>query len=156
MKGKPPEKQLAAFIAKYTPEIGAQAQAALTRMRARLPGAFELVYDNYNALAIGFGPSERVSDVICSITLFPRWVSLFFMHGAGLPDPQKLLKGSGKQVRHIVLEEASDLDKPGIQALISHALERASKPLDSTNQGRLIIKSISTKQRPRRPSGPGK
>src|SRR5262245_55496511 len=132
MKDKAPEEQLAGFIAKYTPEIGALAHAALAKMRARLPGAIELVYDNYNALAVGFGPTERTSDVIFSIALYPRWVSLFFFHGVGLPDPQKLLKGSGKTVRHIVLENVADLDKPAVKALMKHALERSSKPLDKS------------------------
>jgi len=56
MNDKAPEEQLDSFIAKYIPEIGALAQEALAKMRARLPGAIELVYDNYNALAIGFSP----------------------------------------------------------------------------------------------------
>ena len=77
---------------------------------------------------------------------------LFFFHGVGLPDPQKLLKGSGKTVRHIVLENASDLDKPAIKALMKLALERAGKPLDKKNRSRIIIKSVSAKQRPRRPA----
>jgi hypothetical protein len=152
MKDKASEEQLAGFIARYAPEIGALAHAVLAKMRARLPGAIELVYDNYNALAIGFGPSERTSDVIFSIALYPRWVSLFFFDGVGLPDPQKLLKGSGKTVRHIVLETAADLDKPAVRALMKHALERADKPLDKANRSRIIIKSISAKQRPRRPA----
>jgi hypothetical protein len=152
MNDKAPKEQLAGFIAKYKPEIGALAQEALSMMRARLPGALELVYDNYNALAIGFSPTERASDVIFSIALYPRWVSLFFFHGVGLPDPQKLLKGSGKTVRHIVLENASDLDKPAVKALMKLALERAGKPLDKKNRSRIIIKSVSAKQRPRRPA----
>jgi hypothetical protein len=152
MKSKAPEEQLAGFIAKYTPEIGVLAQEALAKMRARLPGAIELVYDNYNALAVGFSPTERVSDVIFSITLYPRWVSLFFFRGADLPDPQKLLKGSGKQVRHIILESAADLDKPAVKALMDRALYLSANPLDSANRGRIIIKSISAKQRPRRPA----
>lgn len=152
MNNNAPEEQLAGFIAKYTPEIGALAQEALAKMRARLPGAIEIVYDNYNALAIGFCPTERTSDVIFSITLYSRWVSLFFFRGADLPDPQKLLKGSGKQVRHIILESAADLDKPAVKALMDRALERSVNPLDSTNRGRIIIKSISAKQRPRRPA----
>jgi hypothetical protein len=57
--------QLAGFIAKFTPEVAAQARAILAKMRTRLPGAVELVYDNYNALAIGFGPNERASET-CS------------------------------------------------------------------------------------------
>jgi hypothetical protein len=152
MNDKSPEEQLAGFIARYTPEIGALAHAALAKMRARLPGAIEMVYDNYNALAIGFGPTERTSDVIFSIALYPRWVSLFFFHGVGLPDPQNLLKGSGKTVRHIVLENAADLDKPAVKALMKHALERADNPLVKANRSRIIIKSISAKQRPRRPA----
>lgn len=152
MKDKSPEKQLAGFIAKYSPEIAAVAKVALAKMRARLPGAVELVYDNYNALAIGFGPTERTSEAIFSIALFPRWVSLFFMRGAELPDPQKLLKGSGKIARHIVLESASDLDKSAVKALMKSALERSAKPLDSAAPNRIVIKSISAKQRPRRPT----
>ena len=83
-----PAAQLDAFLDKFTPDIAAQARIALRRMRARLPGAIELVYDNYNALAIGFSPTDRTSDAIFSIALFPRWVSLFFlMNGPRLRDP---------------------------------------------------------------------
>ena len=120
-------------------------------MRKRLPGAVELVYDNYNALAIGFGPSERASEVIFSIALYPRWVTLFFLQGANLKDPQKLLKGSGKRVRHIVLASHAALDEPGIQALMAQALKSAVVPIDPAGKGRLVIKSISKKQRPRLP-----
>lgn len=153
MKDKSPEDRLAGFIAKYTPEIGALARAALAKLRARLPGAVELVYDNYNALAIAFGPTERASEALLSIALYPRWVSLFFLDGVNLPDPQKLLKGSGKKVRHIVLEDAAALDRPAIQALIARALERAAKPLHGASPGRIVIKYVLAKQRPRRPSG---
>jgi hypothetical protein len=155
MKDKNPEQQLAGFIAKYTPEIGALAQATLAKMRARLPGAIELVYDNYNALAIGFGATERASDVIFSIALYPRWVSLFFFPGVDLPDPENLLKGSGKVTRHIVIKDASDLDQPAVKTLMAHALDRAEKPIDSSIPGKIIIKSISAKQRPRRPAEKG-
>ena len=65
-----PEAQLDRFIDKYTPAIAAHARAALVRMRQLLPGAVQLVYDNYNALAIGFGPSERASEAIFSIALY--------------------------------------------------------------------------------------
>lgn len=144
--------QLAAFLAKFTPETAALAKAVLTKMRARLPGAVELVYDNYNALAIGFGPTERASEAIFSIAVFPRWVSLFFLYGVTLPDPQKVLRGSGKKVRHIVIKNAAELDTPAIRGLMARALKAAAIPLDGTGRGRIVIKSISTKQRPRRPA----
>ena len=151
-KDASPEKQLAGFLAKYTPEIRASARAALAKMRARLPGAIELVYDNYNALAIGFGPSERASEAIFSIALYPRWVSLFFLKGAKLRDPEKLLKGSGSTVRYIVLEGADTLDEPGVRALMAQAMKTAPKSIDPKGRRRLVIRSISTKQRPRRPA----
>jgi hypothetical protein len=110
------------------------------------------VYDNYNALAIGFGPSERASEAIFSIALYPRWVTLFFLQGVGLPDPKGLLKGSGKVVRHIVLSSAADLDLPAIQELMTKALRRAEAGIDPTAPGRLVIRSVSAKQRPRRPA----
>ncbi len=147
-----PEKQLATFIAKFTPGIASQTHEVLVKMRARLPGAIELVYDNYNALAIGFGPTERTSEAIFSIAVFPRWISLFFLQGVGLPDPDHLLQGSGKVVRHIVLKDLKTLDSRGVKTLMSKAVARSGKQIDATQPNRLVIKSISAKQRPRRPA----
>jgi hypothetical protein len=145
-----PDEELARFIGKYSPEVAALAEAALAKMRKRLPGAVELVYDNYNALAIAFGPSERLGDVIFSITLYPRWVSLFFKQGAKLPDPQKLLKGTGTAVRHIVLDGCETLDRPAVRKLMDHAL-KAGRPFERTAARRTIIKSVVANQRSRRP-----
>jgi len=141
-----PERQLARFMARYTPDIRALANDALDKMRERLPGAIELVYDNYNALVVGFGPTDRASDALFSIALYPRWVTLFFLRGAKLRDPKKILKGSGKIVRQVVLESADDLDKPEVRELIKQAVGKTE-----FDERRMIIKSISKKQRPRRP-----
>lgn len=107
-----PARQLATFLAKSSPAVAAFARAALRQLRRRLPGAIELVYDNYNALAIGFGPSEKASAVICSIAVYPRWVTLFFLHGAHLPDPKRLLRGEGSRVRHIRLATPTRSPRP--------------------------------------------
>jgi hypothetical protein len=147
-----PEGQLDGFLDKFTPAVATVARACLAKMRARLPGAVQLVYDNYNALAIGFGPSERASEAIFSIVLYPRWVTLFFLQGAGLADPKQLLKGKGKVVRHIVLASADDLDLPAIRDLMGRALKRAEAGIDPTAPERLVIRSICAKQRPRRPA----
>ena len=133
-------------MARYTPDIRALANDALDKMRERLPGAIELVYDNYNALVVGFGPTDRASDALFSIALYPRWVTLFFLRGAKLRDPKKILKGSGKIVRQVVLESADDLDEPEVRELIKQAVGKAE-----FDERRMIIKSISKKQRPRRP-----
>jgi hypothetical protein len=147
-----PEKQLAGFLAKFTPEVAALAEAVLAKMRARFPNAIQMVYDNYNFLVIGFGPTERASECIFSIALSARGAALCFLQGGPqLPDPDHLLRGSGNRVRNIRLESAAVLDRPAVKALMSHALKRAAVPFDPAASGRLIIKSVSAKQRPRRP-----
>ena len=149
MTGK---EQLDAFMSRYAPEVEACARRALAKMRKRLPGAVELVYDNYNALVIGFGPSERASEAIFSIALYPRWVNLFFLKGAQLPDPAGRLLGSGKFVRNIVLRDGSELDHPEVRKLVDEAVRRAEKPIDARGKRRLVIRSVSAKRRPRRPT----
>src|SRR5262245_63870566 len=106
------QAQLNGFSAKLSPDVAKLGSAALSRLRKFLPAAQVLVYDNYNALAVGFGPTNRSTDIVFSIAFYPRWVSLFFAKGVGLPDPHKRLKGSGNVVRHVVLTEISILDDP--------------------------------------------
>src|SRR5580698_10581150 len=144
------EKQLAGFMAKFTDEVSSLAEAILGEMRRLYPTALELVYDNYNALAIGFSPTERSSDGIFSIAVFPGHPSLFFLQGAKLPDPAKRLRGSGNVVRHIVIEDVSLFDDPEVLSLMATALARAKLALDPKQRRQLIIKSISPTQRPRR------
>ncbi len=153
MPGSTPQQQLDGFIDKFTPEVASQAREALAKMLARLPGACMLVYDNYNALAIGFAPGERTSDAIFSLAVFPRWVTLCFLkNGPALPDPGRILKGSGTAVRHIRLDAPAMLDDPAVKTLMKNALRMADPAIDTAQPSRLIIKSVSVKQRPRRPS----
>ena len=147
-----PDRQLAGFIAKFDPAIAKRVRAARAVLRKRLPSAIELVYDNYNALAIAFGSTERASDAIVSLAVYPRWVDLYFIYGANLPDPHILLKGSGKQGRHILLEDAAALARPAVAALLRAAIHQAKSPLPTTGHGYTVIKSVSVKQRPRRPA----
>jgi hypothetical protein len=147
-----PQRQLNSFLAKFTPEIEKRARRALVKMRKRLPNAIEFVYDNYNALVCGFGPNERPSDAIFSIAIFPRKVSLCFLQGAKLPDPHKRLRGSGNVVRGMELESPDTLDDPQIRLLMDEALRRAKVRTNPEQKRKLIIRSISEKQRPRRPA----
>ncbi|HEY0413946.1 MAG TPA: hypothetical protein VGD66_12480 [Allosphingosinicella sp.] len=147
------QAQLDLFLDKFEPDVAARARADLAAMRARLPGATILVYDNYNALAIGFGPSEKAGQAILSLAVFPRWVTLCFLQGAGLPDPEGRLKGDGSRVRHIRLLDPEALGDPYVDTLISEAVRRAEPPFEAAAEQRLVIKSISAKQRPRRPPG---
>ena len=143
------EQQLTESLSKYTDEMRRTAKAARKKMRALFPKAVELVYDNYNALVIGYGPTERASDALCSIAVYPRWVTLFFLRGADMSDPDGVLKGGGKIVRQIRLDDASDLDKPVVKKLIRQAIGMSDVPF---TRRRLVIRSVSAKQRSRLPA----
>jgi len=145
-----PQQQLDGFIDKFTPDIAAAIRRAVAMVSARLPGATILVYDNYNALAIGFGATDQVRSIVCSVAGYPRWVSLFLTNGPTLPDPEGLLEGEGGSVRHVKLI-GDRIDSPAVAALIDAAAASVAQPIDPASEGRLIIKSISAKQRARRP-----
>jgi hypothetical protein len=149
------QSQLDSFLAKYDPEVEAFARRALAKMRKLVPGAIEMVYDNYNWLVIGFSPTERPSDAIFSLVLPTGRVTLCFLQGAGLPDPAKRLQGSGNVVRNIRLydlgePDAKVLDDREVLALIHVALNRAKVPTPAGGRRKVIIRAVSAKQKPRR------
>jgi hypothetical protein len=146
------EEQLDRFLDAFTPEIAGMARRALAKMRKRLPNAVEMIYDNYNALACGFGPTEKTSEAIFSIAIFPKNVNLFFLQGAALPDPKGLLQGEGNVVRYIRLDDEKTLDRADVKAMMDVALKMAKVPMDKKAKYKLVIKSVSPKQRPRRPN----
>ena len=143
-------EQLKGFIAKFDPKAQTLIRAVRRAMRRRLPSAFELVYDNYNFFVIGYGPTERPSESILSIAAGASGVGLCFIWGATLPDPAGILLGSGKQTRFVRLPSASVLAEPAVARLITAAVAQSRVPLPARGRGRLIIRSVSVKQRPRR------
>ena len=147
------ERQLKKFIAKFEPRHQTLIRAVRKALRKRFPTAYELVYDNYNFFVIGYGSTERPSDAIVSMAAGANGVGLCFIHGASLPDPHKLLLGSGTQTRFIRLEAVDVLARPDVEALLAAAIARAKTPLPARGRGRLIIRSVSAKQRPRRKAG---
>jgi hypothetical protein len=144
------EKQLKSFIDKFEPKSQALIRAVRKMFRKRLPTANELVWDNYNFFVIGYSPTERPSDTFFSIAAGANGVGLAFYRGATLPDPHEILLGSGSQNRFIRIESVQTLADPHVDDLISAAIEQSKAPLRPTGRGRLIIRSISVKQRPRR------
>ena len=144
------EQQLEGFIDKFDPKSAALIRSARKSLRTRLPTANELVYDNYNSFVIGYCSTQRPSDCIVSIAAAANGVGLAFYYGAKLPDPHKLLLGSGRQNRFIRLESTATLAHPEVLELITAAVAQAKTPLPASGRGKLIIRSISKKQRPRR------
>jgi len=145
---------VAGFIARFDPRVARLIRAARARLRRLFPTAVELVYDNYNALAIGLGPNERTSEAFVSVAAYARGVNLYFIRGRSLADPAGLLQGEGNQGRFIRLDDAARIDQPAVRALLQAAAREGKTPLPSSGRGRTIVKSVSAKQRPRRPRTP--
>ena len=140
MKVLPEEAYLQNAIGRYPPQVAAAAQAGLKKLRARFPGARQLVYERRQSLPIGFAPAAR-GGAIFSLVLYPRWVRFFFLEGVAIEDPERRLEGSGNQVRSIQVDErAAILDDPYIRGLMAQALEIAGADL-KTGQGKVVLKS---------------
>jgi hypothetical protein len=145
------EEQVQGFIGKFSPDNQALIRSVRKALQKRLAGANELVYDNYNFFVIGYCPTERPTDSFVSLAAGANGVGLAFPYcGSRLPDPHKLLLGSGSQNRFIRLDSAKVLARPEVEALIAAAIALNKTALPKTGKGKLIIRSVSEKQRPRR------
>jgi hypothetical protein len=117
------------------------------------PQANELIYDNYNAVAFGWSPTEKVGHTICSIAVgrSSKNVHFGFYWGSELSDPDKILLGEGNQYRYILVTEKQKFPKAYIRKLVNDAYANSlSKVKDPKQimQGQTIVKSISAKKRP--------
>ena len=142
-----PESRLRSLIEKFDPKDQNLIRSVRSAVRKRLPTANELVYDYGTSLVIGYSPTEHGVESIVSTAARNDGVRLYFMHGPRLPDPKKLLMGSGKQARFIPVTAAKELTHPDVEALIVAAIDRASVPLPSTAHGRLVIKPTAASKR---------
>jgi hypothetical protein len=146
------EDRLKRFISKFERGHQKVIRAVRKTLRKRFPTANELAYDNYNFFVIGYSPTERPSDAILSIAAGSNGVGLCFIHGAKLPDPKKILLGSGNQTRFIRVGSVEVLARPEVGSLLAAAVARSRTPFRTSGRGKLIIRSVSAKQRPRRRS----
>ena len=146
-----PEAALTVFLDRFDPAIRDGAGEAMDKLRCLAPGADVMIYDNYQALVLGVSPNDRPSDAILSIVVYPGRYLLYFLQGADLDDPEGLLEGRGAVGRSIPLRSPDDMDRPEVAALIRKALATARVPIPPGRNGRVNVRYVSPKRRPRRP-----
>ena len=144
------EAELRTLIAKFAPAHLRLIAAVRRSLRKRLPTAHEVVYEYHDFFVISYSPNERGYEGVLAIRASANGVRLYFNRGKGLPDPAKLLQGSGSKVRSIDVEGASTLARPEVARLIDEAIARNRVPFASTGRGPVVIRSVSAKQRRRR------
>ena len=120
-----PPRALVGFLKPYDPALRTLALGLRALVLGELAPCYESIYDAYSAVAIGYGPTGRLSEDICHIAVYSKHVNLGLNRGTLLPDPQGVLKGTGTWTRHVTLTSTADLDRPEIRALLRAACAEA-------------------------------
>ena len=116
------------------------------------PNTNELIYDNYNAVAFGWSPTDRVGHTFCSIAIgrTSHNVHFGFYWGSEIADPEKKLIGEGNQYRYLLVKDKKDFPKAYIKKLLKEAYANSLAKVKDKKQiknGETITKSISAKKR---------
>ncbi|HTE09518.1 MAG TPA: hypothetical protein VK645_01090 [Chitinophagaceae bacterium] len=116
------------------------------------PKTNELIYDNYNAVALGWSPTDRVGHTFCSIAIgrTSKNIHFGFYWGSEIADPKKILLGEGNQYRYILVKTKDDFPKTYIKALVKEAFANSMAKVKDKKQlmeGATIVKSVSVKKR---------
>lgn len=139
------EAQITALIGKVAAEHQRVTSALRKALRKRLPTAHEIVYEYADNVTISYSPNDKGYAGVLALRASADGVRLYFNQGKGMPDPEKLLKGSAKLVRYIPVESAATLKRPAVAALIELALARSPTPFAKSGEGPVIIQSIRGK-----------
>ena len=146
------EADLRGLVARFSPAQQELIGTMRRSLRKRLPTAHEVVYEYSDCFVISYSPDERGYEGVLAVRGSAKGVELYFNSGKALPDPDKLLRGSGKLARFIHMEGASTLKRPAVARLIDEAIARTGVPFARTGRGRVVIRSTSAKQRRPRPA----
>jgi hypothetical protein len=141
------EAELSRLIAKFAPAHEKLVATMRRWLLKRLPTAHEVVYEYRDCFVISLSPNERGYEGVFAIRGSADDMRLYFNFGKGLPDPEKLLQGSGKQTRYIPVEGASTLARPEVVCLVDEAIARNRVPFARTGRGSVVIRSTAAKKR---------
>jgi hypothetical protein len=145
------EAELRNLIAEFAPADARLVGAMRRWLLKRLPTAHEVVYEYRDCFVISYSPSEHGYEGVLVIRAGANGVSLYFNRGKELPDPLKLLQGSGNLTRFINVERASTLARPEVARLVDEAIARNRVPFARAGRGSMVIRPTSAKKR-RRPA----
>ncbi len=149
----PPLPEYLKFLSVYTREITDLALATRVLVLEESPGATELIYDAYSAVAAGYSFTGRSGDAFIHVAVYARWVNLGFNFGSQLEDPDHVLQGSGNWVRHIRISEPEDLERPEVRRLVRAAVAAAERGGGAHREPKSVVRAIYKKKR--RPDGTG-
>ena len=146
---------LTEFLYEYVPPTQSLALGARTLVLSELAPCHEYIFKMRSKMVMLYGPTKRViADAICSINVLARHVTLVFHHGARLRDPDALLRGGGKRMRHVVLKTQADLDSAALRRLIREARRQAGVKRPRGTSSADVVTRIKTTASARRSRSP--
>src|SRR4030095_7799976 len=150
--GKEDKKELQKFLEPFSADIISTALWLREFVWDLYPHCNELIYDNYNALAFGWSPTDRLGHTFCSVAVMEKYLHFGFYRGSQIADPEKKLLGKGNQYRYIKVSSRKDFPVTYIKKLLKEAYANSLAKVKDKAQlikGQTIVKSISpTKKRP--------
>lgn len=141
------DAELRALVTKFAPAHERVFGAVRRALQKRLPTAHELVYEYRDNVVVSYSPNERGYEGVLALRADADGVKLYFNRGKGLPDPEKLLQGSGTQARWIALESASMLRRPAVATLFDETLARNDVPFAPAGRGTVVVRSTAARKR---------
>ncbi|WP_435577878.1 hypothetical protein [Gilvibacter sp.] len=145
-----PNPQLLKFIEPYDEHIQNLALELRNFITDLVPEANELIWDNYNAVAMAYSKSEKLKDAFCHIAIYSGHVNFGFNRGAELTKTSIKLNGKGKLIRHLSVKDFQSFPKEEIQSMIWEAVGISenlnSALIDKKSQPKSIVMSISEKK----------
>ncbi len=141
------EASLSKLVAEHAGGSAALVKVTRKALRKRLPTAIEIVYEYRDAVIISVSPDERGYEGVFAIRGDADGVKLYFNFGKALPDPEKLLKGSGSQTRWIELASQATLRKPAVAAFVEEAIARHRVPFAEEGRGAVLVRETAASRR---------
>lgn len=113
------------LLSRYSPDIRATSKMMRAFVLKAFPDAFEKTYWGWSNTWYGF--SDKSEDMVFSINPIKSYVQLYFIRGTELSDPDGLLEGTGKKLRHVNIKSAAELNRPALLRLMKRAVAHGKK-----------------------------
>jgi hypothetical protein len=137
---RPPDPQLLGFLEAYDRHIAELALALREIILEEVPDASESIYQVYT-VALWFGFSGKMKDMFCYIATNAGHINLGFPRGSTLPDPNRVLEGEGKAMRHIKFKSAAELERNYVRRYIQASIEQLGAAASRGGTGKTVVKS---------------
>ncbi len=134
MHSMPTKESKADFVkllTRYSPDIRATSEKLRVLVLKIFPDAIEKTYWGWSNTWYGF--SDKSNDMVFTINPIKSYVQLYFVRGTELSDPDGLLEGTGKKLRHVNIRSAQEMKNPALIRLMKRAVVHGKK---ASNRGK--------------------